>query len=290
MDHIIFSYPSNESLAQSISNEKNIPVGNVIFRQFPDGDSHVQIKSDVNDKDVILVCSLIDPNCKTVPILFFARTAQELGAKSVTLITAYLPYMRQDKRFQAGEAINSKLFGELVSNYFDRLITIDPHLHRHSSLSEIYTINTQVLHAANIIAQWINNNVKNPVLVGPDSESKQWVQAVAENANAPFIVLEKTRHGDRDVDVSIPHVNDYLNHTPVLLDDIISTAHTMIETVKHLNKANMKPTICIGVHAVFAGTAYQDLLKAKVEKIITCNTIPHESNGIDVTPLLSESL
>ena len=49
---------------------------------------------------------------------------------------------------------------------------------------------------------------------------------------------------------------------------------------------NMKPPICIGIHAVFAGNAYQDLLSAGVEKVVTCNTIQHVSNGIDISDSL----
>ena len=67
------------------------------------------------------------------------------------------------------------------------------------------------------------------------------------------MVLEKTRHGDEEVQVSVPQVEQFKNHTPVLVDDIISTARTMIETVNHLKNAGMKPATCIGVHAVFAG-------------------------------------
>ena len=81
-------------------------------------------------------------------------------------------------------------------------------------------------------------------------------------------------------------MDEYKNHTPVLVDDIISTARTMIETVGHLKKAGMKAPVCIGVHAVFAGNAYQDLKKAGA-KVVTCNTIPHESNGIDLSSILA---
>ena len=109
---------------------------------------------------------------------------------------------------------------------------------------------------------------------------------VANNADAPFRVLKKIRHGDSDVEVSIPDVAHYKDATPVLVDDIISTGHTMIETIGHLKKEGMKPPICIGVHAVFAGNAYQELLACGVAKIITCNTIPHASNGIDLTDML----
>ena len=143
-----------------------------------------------------------------------------------------------------------------------------------------------MVHAANAISRWVKENVENPVLVGPDSESEQWVSEVATAAEAPFMVLEKTRHGDRDVEVSVPQVEEFKEHTPVLVDDIISTARTMIETVGHLKNAGMKAPVCIGVHAVFAGSAYQDLINAGAE-VVTCNTIPHESNKIDLSSILA---
>jgi ribose-phosphate pyrophosphokinase len=47
----------------------------------------------------------------------------------------------------------------------------------------------------------------------------------------------------------------------------------MIETIGHLNNAGMKP-LCIGVHAVFAENAFQELKDSGAKEIITCNTIP----------------
>ncbi|MFX8354866.1 phosphoribosyltransferase family protein, partial [Acinetobacter baumannii] len=91
---------------------------------------------------------------------------------------------------------------------------------------------------------------------GPDSESEQWVSKVAADANAPYIILKKLRKGDRNVKVSVPQVEKYKESTPVLVDDIISTGNTMIETIGHLKKAGMKPPVCIGIHAVFAARAH----------------------------------
>jgi len=163
-------------------------------------------------------------------------------------------------------------------------------LHRISSLGEVYQIPNKVIHAADAISEWIKENIENPVLIGPDSESEQWVSEVAKNAGAPFTVLQKVRHGDRDVEVSVPDVDIYKDATPILVDDIISTARTMIETVQHLKKAGMKPPICVGIHAVFSGNAYQDLLDSGVEKIVTCNTIPHSSNGIDLSDIMAKEV
>lgn len=286
MKTIFFALPGNNKLSRSLSEKCNSESGEITIRSFPDGETFVKINSDVSNKKVILVCTLNQPDDKFLRLYFLAKTAKELGAKHICLLAPYLSYMRQDKRFQPGEAITSEHFASLLSSCVDSLITIDPHLHRRNDLSEIYSIPTQTLHASDLITAWIKNNVKDPVLVGPDSESEQWVSEVANKANVPYIVLQKTRKGDKDVQVSIPHLEKFMEHTPVLIDDIISTARTMIETLKHLKTLQMKAPVCIGVHAVFAGDAYQDLLNEGVSKIITCNTIPHPSNEIDISDLL----
>jgi ribose-phosphate pyrophosphokinase len=268
MNHIIFYYPADVQLAEKIARELKFPLGEVVFRHFPDAETYVQIETEVKNKNIILVCGLNNPDEKLVPIIFFVETARRLGAKSIGLIAPYLCYLRQDKEFNSGEAINSKIFAPLLSKYIDWLVTIDPHLHRHHKLNEIYTMPAYALHAAYLIADWIKHNVDQPVLIGPDEESKQWVTKVAEYADAPYIVLQKIRRGDREVEISVPEVHEYKNYTPVLVDDIISTARTMIETVRHLSDAGMQPTVCIGVHAIFVNNSYQDLLNEKVAQVV----------------------
>jgi hypothetical protein len=95
--------------------------------------------------------------------------------------------MRQDRRFQPGEAVTSQIFARFVSSRFDWLVTVDPHLHRIRSLEEIYTIPTRVVHAAPLLAEWVASNVSRPLLVGPDQESEQWVAEVARRAGAPHV-------------------------------------------------------------------------------------------------------
>ncbi|MGA2654444.1 MAG: ribose-phosphate pyrophosphokinase, partial [Gammaproteobacteria bacterium] len=247
--------------------------GKITMRSFPDGESYIKFDEAVKGEDLIFIDSLDKPNEKIMPLIFAAKTAKELGAKSVKLIAPYLAYMRQDKRFNEGEAVTSKIFAEFISQYFDALTTVDPHLHRYHDLSEIYSIHSKVVSAAPFISNWIENHVANPLLIGPDSESEQWVAQIAKKINAPYIVLEKQRRGDRDVSVSVPNVTNYETHTPVLVDDIISTGKTFIAAIDQLNLTSMPKPICIGVHALFAQNAYQELLNAKPAQVITCNTI-----------------
>ncbi|NQV22685.1 MAG: ribose-phosphate diphosphokinase, partial [Rhodospirillales bacterium] len=87
-----------------------------------------------------------------------------------------------------------------------------------------------------------------------------------------------------------PEIERWRDHTPVLVDDIISTARTMIETVSHLKAVGMTAPVCIAVHGIFAGNALRDLVAAGASRVVTCNTIPHQTNAIDVTPLLAQGV
>lgn len=290
MTPIVLALPGNEALAASLSIEIGGERGDAEIRRFPDGETYVRLDSPVAGQEIVLVCTLDHPDAKLLPLLFLARLAKELGAARVGLVAPYLAYMRQDRRFKPGEAVTSAYFAEIISRSVDWMVTIDPHLHRRSSLKEIYAIPARALGAAPLVSSWIHDRVKQPLLVGPDEESGQWVAAVAIAAGAPYVVLEKERRGDRDVKVSVPEVDRWRGHTPVLLDDIISTGRTMIETAHHLRAAGMASPVCVGIHGVFAANALAEMRTAGIGDIVTCNTIPHETNRIDVAPLLAPTI
>ena len=290
MRPVLLSLQDWDGLAGRIAKGLGADIGEVLVRRFPDDESYLRIETDVKGRNVILFTSLARPDNRILQVLFAAELARDLGATSVKLIAPYLPYMRQDKRFQPGEAVTSTYFAQLLSDRINGLVTIDPHLHRRTSLTEIYSIPTHVAHAAPLISNWIKTNVRQPVLVGPDEESAQWVAAVAEAADASHVVLKKIRRGDRDVDIEVPDLAHWKNKTPVLVDDIISTARTMTETVKHLAASGLAPPICIGVHGIFAGSAFEDLQKAGAARIVTTNAVDHSSNTIDVAALLVDGI
>lgn len=288
---LIVALPRNEAMAGPLAQAVGAELAPIELRNFPDGETYLRYQSSsLAGRSVVILCSLDRPDAKLLPLLFAAATARDLGASSVGLACPYLGYMRQDQRFKPGEAITSVHFARLLSSAFDWLVTVDPHLHRRKSLSEIYTTRAVALQAAPLIAAWIRERVERPLLIGPDAESEQWVAMVARDAGAPHVILNKVRHADRDVEVSVPEIERWRGHTPVLVDDIVSTARTMIETLRHLAHARTAQAICIAVHGVFAGRAYLELLEAGAARVVTTNTVPHESNGIDVTNLLSEAI
>jgi ribose-phosphate pyrophosphokinase len=286
---LILPLPGAEALASSLARGLNAELGTVETRRFPDGESYVRLPTEVAGRDVIVVCTLARPDEQFLRLVFAARAARELGAARLTLVSPYLAYMRQDKRFQPGEALTSRHFADLISHEFDGVVTIDPHLHRHKSLGEIYSIPAVALHAAPLLAKWIGANVERPLIIGPDLESEQWVTEVAEQAGAPHLVLSKQRHGDRIVKVSIPSLDAWRDHQPVLIDDIVSSGRTMIETAAGLAQRGLAKPVCVAVHALFAEDSYVRLSKLALA-VVTTDAVPHASNRISVAALLIDAL
>ncbi|HVT63302.1 MAG TPA: ribose-phosphate diphosphokinase, partial [Legionellaceae bacterium] len=280
--------PGNERFAHYLANKLHIEEGALIIRRFPDGESYVRINSMVKNKVAILFCTLNNPDQKILFLMFTAQTLKELGAKKIILVAPYLPYMRQDKRFKPGEAITSQLFATFLSNWVDYLITIDPHLHRIHCLSNIYSIPVVTLHAKKEIAQWIKANIKSPFLIGPDSESEQWVSEIAEQIKAPYIVCHKNRLSDHEVKIDIPSFSG-ANQTLILMDDIISTGSSMIAILKQLSLQGHKG-ICLAIHALFNKTTKDQLFAAGAIALITCNTISDHTNKIDTMDLIATNL
>lgn len=287
---VVFGLFEGGYLAKSICEKLKYTLGEIEFHQYPDQETAVFIKTFIENKTVIFVTSTNNPNEKIAKLFFSSETARELGAKKIGLITPYLAYMRQDKQFSPGEGITSKYFAKMISTYFDWCLTIDPHLHRWKSLSDVFSVPTILLHATQDVAAWIKKNITKPILIGPDLESEQWVAEIAKAADSPYLIVEKQRFSDISVKSTIPKIDAYQDYTPVLVDDIISTAMTMIETVDHLKTLGMKKIYCIGVHAVFSKNAYENLLATQVSDIITCNTIIHPTNKIDLSKSISDAL
>lgn len=290
MKPLLYVFPDDEAFADNLVPHLDVERAAFEWRRFPDRESLITLQGACNGRAVVVLCTLTDADVKTLPLYFLATTARELGAKRVGLVAPYLAYMRQDERFHSGQSRSAYSYAELLSTTFDWLVTVDPHLHRIASLDQIYSIPTNAVSAMPAIAEWIRASVREPVLIGPDAESSQWVDVVARMLGAPSIILQKVRHGDRHVEVSDLDPALVRERTPIVLDDIASSGRTFVEVLKKLSAAGINGATCVAVHALFADSADETLIAAGAGRVISTNTVPHETNAIDVAPAVAAAI
>ena len=277
------------SFARRLAAGARIDASPVRRHRFPDGELKLTLPPRL-PRAIAILRSLHEPNEKLIELWLAAHTARTLGAVTVTLVAPYLAYMRQDRAFAPGEAVSQRHIGALLASVFDRVITVDPHLHRVSSLAKVLPKTATVaLLAAPAIGRFLRHRAAGALLVGPDEESGQWVRGAADAAGLDWAVARKVRRGDRRVAVVMPDVN-VRDRRVVLVDDMISTGRTLVEAARTLTKAGAARVDVAATHALFSEGAGRALQAAGVRSIWTTDSVRHPTNAIPLAGLLADAL
>ena len=279
--------------AQRLVQAWGVPGGLVLQtverHRFPDGELKLRVPTPLPEQ-VVIWRGLHQPNEKLIELLLAARTARELGARHLTLITPYLGYMRQDIAFRPGEAVSQRIVGRFLADLFDAVITVDPHLHRVATLAEAVPVTQPVvLSGAPALADWIAQRRPGALLLGPDEESGQWVAQAAARHGNDSAVCRKVRHGDKAVEIELPQL-PFHGRQVVILDDVASTGHTVAKATRLLLAAGAASVDVAVTHALFAGDALQVMRDAGVGEIWSTDCIPHTTSVVPMAPLLAQAL
>mgnify|MGYP002620060702 CR=1 FL=1 len=303
MNRTFLAFNGTENQADRLRGSRD-RMGRLTLRHFPDGESWLQVDDPVEGRDVVVVARLDRPDRQLVALHLLASTLRSMGAAGCTLVAPYMPYMRQDLQRSPGEVQANRIIGAMLSRDWDHVVTVDPHLHRVERLDELFSCRTSVVAAAPAIARWLQQEHPDAVIAGPDAESAQWVRPVAELMGRPWLCLDKERHGDRDVTVrgfgdadagsganaalareeqqrgGTIRPEELAGAEVIVLDDIISTGVTLTRAAQALEEQGARIAGAIGIHAVFAAGAIEAL--DRFPRVVTCNTLLHSSNRIDV--------
>jgi len=276
-------------LAGRLADALGCPWALIDQHRFPDGETRLRLPPQLPPR-VLLLRGLQDPNAKFTPLLLTAAGARELGARHLTLISPYLAYMRQDLAFTPGEVVSQRHIGRLLAASFDAVVTVDPHLHRVSTMDEVVPGRRGVaLTAAELLGGHVAQQVPAALLLAPDEEAGQWVRRAAQAHGLAYAVCRKTRHGDRDVDVALPDT-DVAGRAVVLLDDVASTGRTLIAAARGALAAGAASVDAAVTHALFIDDALAQVHAAGVRAVWSSDCVPHASNAVSVVPLLAAAL
>ncbi|MBS0360318.1 MAG: ribose-phosphate diphosphokinase, partial [Proteobacteria bacterium] len=212
------------------------------------------------------------------------------GADWIVLVAPYLPYLRQDRVFAPGQPLSRDVVGRLLAAPFDRIVTVQPHLHRTASLAQAYpALEVTALSVAEFFARAAGVGGA-PLVVGPDSESEPLAAAVAAHLDAPFLVLSKVREGDRDVALTLPAAAAVDGRRVVLVDDICASGGTLATAAEALRRGGARSVDALVAHAFYDDAAAARLRHAGVRRLISTDSCRHPSNGLFLAGLLASAL
>ena len=286
---LIVGFPDYANQAARLAEKLGATLSQIEVHRFPDGESLVRLPATL-PRHVVFCRSLNQPNDKLIELLLSAKTARKLGVERITLVAPYLCYMRQDIANRPGEAVSQRIVGEMLADLFDDVITVDPHLHRIIRLDEAIPLPNAVnISAHEAIADFLKSRLERAILLGPDSESAQWVSGIAARTGFDQSVAEKVRLGDRDIAITLPKI-DFKNRPVVVIDDMASTGRTLAQAITLLHRAGATDVYAVVTHALFCGDAETYIRSAGVKAIWSTDSIEHSTSCIHLDGLLSAAL
>jgi ribose-phosphate pyrophosphokinase len=277
----IHSLPCSLNDAARIASRLGIPIRAIALHRFPDEEMRVTVGPAA--PTCIIYATLDRPNEKLLAIMFAAEALRRNGAGRLVLLAPYMCYMRQDTAFLEGEAISQKVIGSLLAGTVDRVITVDAHLHRITNIREAFPgIEADNLSALPAIAEALRAAGLDPrtIVVGPDAESRPWVNDLAERLGLACAVAQKVRFSDRSVEVGFADPELFAGHPVLLVDDIASTGGTLIACAKALATAGAEAVDVIIIHALFTTELVAEFIGAGIRSVRSTNSVPHPTNAI----------
>ncbi|MBE0439167.1 MAG: ribose-phosphate diphosphokinase [Gammaproteobacteria bacterium] len=288
-DCLVLGFPEYQQQASQLAQAAKLPYAQIQIHHFPDGESQLFLPEAL-PKHLVVCRSLNNPNEKLVELMLVAASARKQGVETISLVAPYLCYMRQDKAFHPGEVVSQILIGELLATQFDHILTVDAHLHRVHDLSDAIPVQKAInITATDPMADFLQNHVNNPFLIGPDSESEQWVASIAQHYNLDYCIASKQRFGDKEVEVVLPSA-DYHGRHIVIVDDMASTGKTLLATARKLAHYQPGSISVLVTHALFVDNAISELYAAGITNIWSCDTISHATNSISLAHFLAKEL
>ena len=264
-----------------------VPAGVIRLHRFPDGESLPTVP--VGARTVILYRSLHHPDERLVPLLLAADAYRRAGVERLVLVAPYLCYLRQDAIFAPGQPLSRDVIGPMLGSAFDRVVTVQAHLHRTSDLGAVLGSSADNLLITADLAAVVAGEER-PLIVGPDAESRPWVEAAAARLGTDWTTFAKTRLGDRDVRLSLDAAVGINGRAVLLIDDVCSTGGTLERAIVQLRAAGASSVDVAVAHALFGEDVEQRLRRAGARRIVSSDSIAHATNGLPLAGRLAEAL
>ena len=292
----IFSGSSNLLLAQKISDKSKIPLGKIDLGVFSDGEVDVWIQDDVNNCDVFILQSNSAPvNRHIIELALIADALARSGAHRITAVIPYFGYSRKEKQSRKGEPISAKVIADLiVRSGVNKVVCLDLHA---DAIVGFFDVPVIYLSALEVLAgRLIKEKFKSPIVVAPDVGGVRRARNFASLLNAPLAVIEKHRHTHvRDSLEVLSMTGEVVGDCAVIIDDIISTGGTIIESAKALKQKGAKKVIVCATHGVFANNALEKIEKSEIDKVFVSDSINITKKSkkveiVSVSELIADSL
>jgi ribose-phosphate pyrophosphokinase len=274
---MVFSGSSNRELARGIAQRLGIKLGDVITKDFANGETYVKFDESVRGADVFLVQSANGKgaiNDQLMELLIMIDAAKLASVHRITAVMPWFPYSRQDKKVSGREPITARLLANLLQAAgVDRVLSMDLHT---GQLQGFFDIPVDHMTAVPILAQYFRDkglSGDSCVVVSPDAGGAKRAKKFADKLDTSLAILTKERpqHNVAEVTSVIGEVG---GRVAIMIDDMIDTAGTLCAGAQALLDHGATAVYATATHAVFSGPAMQRIADSVMTEVVVTDTIP----------------
>lgn len=270
---VVLSGNSNRGLFSEICAYLKVPDGKAEVTRFPEGEIRVQIQQNIRGRDVFIVQSTCTPpNENLMELLILIDAARRASASRITAVLPFFGYARQDRKDKPRVPITAKLVANLITVAgADRVLTMDLHA---GQIQGFFDIPVDHLYSINVLGEYFRKKkLKDLVVVSPDVGGLKMARAYSKVLNASLAIVDKRRENDRETHV-MSIIGSVKNRNVLLVDDLISTAGSLVEAVQALKKEGALEIYAGVVHPVLADPAIERLKNSGLRELVVTNSIP----------------
>jgi ribose-phosphate pyrophosphokinase len=270
----IFSGNANLKLAEEISQYLNIPLGAANVACFADGETRVEINTNVRGADVFIIQSTCAPvNDHVMEALIMVDACKRASAQRITLVTPYFGYARQERKSAPRTPITAKLVADLMTIAgVDRVLAVELHA---SAIQGFFNIPVDHLFAKPVFFGYFESKVVGPdwLVVSPDAGGVERARAMAKVFGTGLCIVDKRRDQPNESDV-MNIIGEVQNKHCLIVDDIVDTAGSLCKAAQALMDQGAKSVSAAITHAVLSGEAVDLISESQLSEVVVTNSIP----------------
>ena len=268
---IVFSGNANRPLAQSICNWLDAPLSKAYVGQFSDGETRVELETNVRGRDVFIVQPTCAPaNHHIMEAVIMADACRRSSAQRVTLVAPYFGYARQERKSAPRTPITAKLVADLIAAAgINRVLTLELHT---SAIQGFFNIPVDHLYAKPIFQKHLKER-ENVIVVSPDAGGVERARAMAKLFKSGIAIVDKRRDTPNESEV-MNIVGDISGKHCLIIDDIIDTAGSVTKAAKAMKDAGALSVSAAISHPVLSGPAVERIQGSCIEQLLVTDSIP----------------
>lgn len=292
---IVFGGTANPDLAAAIASALGATPGDCEVERFPDGELTVRIGQSVRDRQVFIVQPTSPPvNDHLMELLAFADACRRAAASRIAVVVPYFGYARADKRVRRREPITAGLVAELMEAAgVTQVLTVDLHT---PQIEGFFRIPVDSLSAVPVLANALAEDLpEDAVVVSPDAGRVRLATEYAHRLDRPLVVMHKERTGGATTRVT--HiVGEVESRHCIVIDDMISTGGTLVETFHALHDAGAREGhVAVATHGLLIGDALDRLIAAGARKVFVTDSVAVPDADevvrvISIAPMLADAI